>query len=97
LTGTTTLAAELEATPGLLWQAWDDSASHVYNPLTGETHLLSSFPAEVLSVLSERAMTYDQLTGEFTRLMEAPPSDVRPPLEHCLRQLQALELVQHRG
>lgn len=54
--------------PGdLLWEVWE-SDSTVYDRHTGETHLLSPLPAELLHLLSGSPMTLQEVSCKLADL-----------------------------
>jgi PqqD family protein of HPr-rel-A system len=51
---------------GLRWRAWDDEVM-LFQPISGETHCLTSLAARVLKILQEKPMTASQVAAALTR------------------------------
>jgi PqqD family protein of HPr-rel-A system len=82
-------------TPKLVtWAHWDDDYS-LFNGSTGETHLLSELPAEVLRQLSQGPLTKAALTSILAQLCEVEETpDWSDKIVGILRELAELELIE---
>ena len=78
----------------LLWAQWESDTS-IFQGDTGETHLVSELPAEVLRELARSSMTQTELTGRLATLCNIDPSaDWAEKIASILRDLADLELVE---
>jgi PqqD family protein of HPr-rel-A system len=78
----------------LLWAAWESDYS-VFDGGTGETHLLSELPAEMLRQLSKRPMSWPRLSATLAQLCEVEETrDWARKVADILRDLADLELVE---
>ena len=88
--GSSWACAKLE---DLLWETWDNE-HFVFNPRSGETHVLNDLAGEMLRALGEKPHTAADLALRFRdRLDGAGSDDVRPAVDALLRQLDQLGLV----
>ena len=66
----------------------------IFNSITGETHLLSLLPAEILSLMKDQALTLDEISSQMAELCEMPESpEWTDRIAGMLDQLVQLELV----
>lgn len=78
----------------VIWAHWEVDYS-VFNGNTGETHLLSELPAEVLRQLSPGPMTEADLTANLALLCEvAETPDWARKIAGILADLADLELIE---
>jgi PqqD family protein of HPr-rel-A system len=85
-----------ESSPPITWQArnfdklelrtWEDE-TFVFNPASGDTHLLNEVALAILQSLSQQPTTLDTLATQFLE-QETPESR-----QVLIDQLQQLELV----
>jgi PqqD family protein of HPr-rel-A system len=81
----------------LLWAQWESDYS-VFDGGTGDTHLLSELPAEVLRQLSQGAMTEAALTAKLARLCEVEETDDwMRKIAGLLAELADIELIEPIG
>jgi PqqD family protein of HPr-rel-A system len=77
----------------LLWETWEHE-HFVFNPRSGETHVLNDLAGEMLRALAEKPHTAAELALRFRdRLAGGGPDDVQPAVDALLRQLDQLGLV----
>jgi PqqD family protein of HPr-rel-A system len=78
----------------LIWALWESDYS-VFDGSTGETHLLSELPAEVLRQLSQGPVSRAALTANLARLcgVEDTP-DWGGKISSILGELADLELIE---
>jgi PqqD family protein of HPr-rel-A system len=82
------------ARTGLAWRVWDGDAV-VFNPLTGHTHLLDAFAAQILTHVGEMPTTAGAVAGRLEQevgLALAP--EVIATVEPALERLSRLGLVE---
>lgn len=79
----------------LIVEDWGDDCS-VFCPATGETHLLSALPNEILQELSATDSTTEELAASLARSCEiaCTPEWLRK-IADILRELANLELIEH--
>jgi PqqD family protein of HPr-rel-A system len=78
----------------ILWSPWETGCS-VFNGNTGETHLLSELPAEVLRQLSNAPMTGEALAKELARLCEVEETPDWPEkISQILSELAEIEVIE---
>jgi PqqD family protein of HPr-rel-A system len=78
----------------LIWAPWDGDYS-LFDGSTGDTHLLSGLPAEVLRQLSQGPMTGPQLTATLAQLCEVEETpDWTRKIAGILADLADLELIE---
>lgn len=78
----------------LLWAEWNTDYS-VFNGNTGETHLLSELPAEVLRQLSRGPVSQAALTSTLAGLCEVEgTSGWSEKIADLLEELADLELIE---
>jgi PqqD family protein of HPr-rel-A system len=78
----------------LLWATWESDYS-VFDGATGDTHLLSELPAEMLRQLSKRPMSWPQLSATLAQLCEVEETrDWAGKVADILKDLADLELVE---
>jgi PqqD family protein of HPr-rel-A system len=81
------------AAPGPLLEHWGDYAS-VYNGATGDTHLLSLLPAELLTTLMPGPLDLTRIATRMAQLCGQPESpEWTERMLGLLEQLCQLELV----
>jgi PqqD family protein of HPr-rel-A system len=78
---------------------WDgDPLSIVYQPLSGDTHLLDPLPVELLRLVGAQPQTLAQLAAELAdALCALDTADALDLLENSLVKLQEMGLVQRRS
>ncbi|MGD2081621.1 MAG: HPr-rel-A system PqqD family peptide chaperone [Chromatiales bacterium] len=76
----------------LLWETWDDE-HFVFNPRSGETHVLNELAGAMLRALAERPRTAAELTAEFREGLSGTDQDVEHAVTALLAQLDQLGLV----
>lgn len=87
---------EIRPPDKLVWAHWETDSS-VYNRATGETHLLSPLPTEIVRTLEKTPQTLAQLSLAMAELCETDDSPAwRDKLERILRDLLELEIVDYR-
>lgn len=76
-------------------ESWDDDdTAVVYEPRSGNTHLLDALAFELLHALQRTPRTIEQLTAEFIDLIEAGQEQAAPVLIlQCLHRMQDMNLV----
>jgi PqqD family protein of HPr-rel-A system len=74
----------------LEWRQWE-SFHVVFNPASGDTHLLNAIPAFVLRSLETEARSVEELKALVSRLPEHPsdPSDI----DELVSELDELGLI----
>ncbi len=78
----------------LLWQEWEVDAT-IFDRTTGETHLLSPLPAEILRLLSVEPMTLPSLSRKLADACEVDCTvEWRARVERMLDELASLALVE---
>jgi PqqD family protein of HPr-rel-A system len=78
----------------LLWEDWG-SAYSVFSPATGETHILTELPAEVLRQLSQSRSRITELSETLAKLCETGNSaEWQRKIAAIVENLESLELVQ---
>ena len=79
---------------GMRWAHWG-AHSAVFNPISGETHLLSALPAEVLSLLGANPDTCENLAARLSVLCEvANDAEWAAKVRALLDSLEILDLVE---
>lgn len=82
------------AVDGLLLEPWDDGCS-VFCNSTGDTHHLSTLPAEILKRILAEPISFDELARSFATECEVENSrDWRAKISSIVDELQRLELVE---
>ena len=82
------------APDALLWVAWENDFS-LYHRDTGETHLLSALPAELVRQLAGQVMSTETLAERLAQLCEVEnDAHWQGRIQSLLRDLQALSLVE---
>lgn len=82
------------APAALCWADWGDDIS-LFNADTGETHLLSPVPAELLRILCEHPSGQDWLAGRLANLCDcADDAPWREQVVAILHRLAELELIE---
>jgi PqqD family protein of HPr-rel-A system len=80
-----------------IWADWEADYG-IYDGGTGETHLLSELPAEVLRQLSRHVMTEAALTAKLARLCEVEETDDwMRKIAGLLAELADIELIEPIG
>ena len=80
--------------PGMRWAHWG-AHSAVFNPISGETHLLSALPVEVLSLLGSNPDTCENLAARLAVLCEvANDAEWVGKVRALLNSLEILDLVE---
>ena len=76
-------------------ESWDGhDTAMVYEPRSGNTHLLDALPLELLHVLQKAPRTVEQLAAEFSDLIETGHEGAASTLLlQCLHRLQDMNLV----
>lgn len=78
----------------LTWAHWEVDST-LYNDSTGETHLLSPIPTEVVTLLQVRAMSFgDICTTMAARCGEEDSDPWRRKLASVIENLVALDIVE---
>ena len=78
----------------LIWAEWESSFT-LFNRATGETHLLSPIPAEILFLLSDNPTDIDTLAQKLsTRCGTSCTSEWTAQTAESVARLQSLELVE---
>jgi PqqD family protein of HPr-rel-A system len=78
----------------LLWVEWEGEFS-VYHRNTGETHILSLLPSELLRFLENRSLTLEHLSSELATLCQVEcNADWQNRIERMLHDLAALSLIE---
>jgi len=78
----------------LLFKYWDEECV-VYNNLSGETHLLEHYAAELLSSINEQPKTYQTLLKKLTTDFDgSPQAEIAGHLENILTHFQELNLIE---
>ena len=54
----------------LLWQAWDDDETIVYNRASGQTHLIDAFSAELLREFESKPRSIDEISLRLATELE---------------------------
>lgn len=65
---------KFRAQDGLLWRRWDDEFV-VYNPASGESHLLDFVSAHGLKQLEKRVASPEQLVHDLSLVLDIPADD----------------------
>lgn len=77
-----------------MWQEWEADAT-VFDRTTGETHLLSPLPAEILRLLSVEPMTLSSLASKLADACEVDCMvEWRARVGRMLDELASLALVE---
>ena len=72
---------------------WDDDYV-IYDELSGDTHLLDGVSGELISALSEKAMSRAALLKKLNELFEAPSeSEMESYLDDFIARFQQLGLL----
>lgn len=78
---------------GFRWRDYD-TISVLFDPRSGEMHLLDPLSREVLEQLSERPMTGDQTSRALSAMMESTaPEDVSAKVDEILTQFDRIGLI----
>jgi len=76
------------------WAHWEEE-SVLYDPASGQTHLLDAFSTEVLLALEAGPTGTEALTRHLAGLLGIDPDEaLRLRVGHAVHQLQALGLVE---
>ena len=79
---------------GLVWTQWPTD-NGIFDPYTGETHLLSELPAYLLRRLCERPRHLDELCADAARACETANDGAwRATIADALTLLEKVELVE---
>lgn len=80
----------------LLIRQWEEEAlCVVYHPLNGDTHLLDALPAELLSLLTDKAYTTPELLADLSDVFsDVDAQQAANLLERSLSTLREMGLVQ---
>jgi PqqD family protein of HPr-rel-A system len=91
---TPTLKWRLTSESGLRWQHWDDQ-SLVFNPVSGDTHLLDLVARMGLACLEEGPKSGEEMCQRMIAQLELDAdTDLRPYVAKLLGQLRELGLVE---
>jgi PqqD family protein of HPr-rel-A system len=71
LTFDTRAIVKFQAQDGLLWRRWDDEYV-VYNPASGESHLLDFVSAQGLMQLEKCVVSTEQLVRDLSLVLDIP-------------------------
>ena len=78
----------------LLWRSWDEELV-VFDPLSGDTHVLNPLAAEVLQVLESQAMDGEGLSQHLALAMDTQPNDtLRKHIQLLLTKFVSLGLIE---
>ena len=78
----------------LLWRSWDDEFV-VFDPLSGDTHVLNPVAAEALQVLESQAIDRDGLANHMAQAMGMETTDtLRRHMQQLLRKFVDLGLIE---
>jgi len=84
----------LSACDRLRWANFDD-ASVVFNPLTGDTHLLNPFPALLLQELEKDPADLQHLCQISANACDEEVNETwRANVQHVISQLEAVDLIE---
>jgi PqqD family protein of HPr-rel-A system len=79
--------------PALRWRTWG-AHSVVFNPASGDTHLLNASAAAVLRILESRPSSVEELCEELSSRSVAPRGDsLTGEIEALLEELDELGLA----
>ena len=79
---------------GLLWAHWGAYAA-IFNPTSGETHLLSALPVELLSLLVSNPDSFDSLAERLSKSCEVCNDAAwAVKVQALLDSLELLDLVE---
>lgn len=76
----------------LLVRTWDEE-SFVFNPASGETHLLNESALALLELLHQQPCTLDELLNELGEVSH----EQAPALRQHLQQLELIGLLRRRA
>lgn len=77
-----------------LWEHWDDE-SVLFDPRSGESHLLKSLAAEALLILQEKPLNAAQLTRTLRTLFDISPDQLKNEhIDNLLQQFEEIGLVE---
>jgi PqqD family protein of HPr-rel-A system len=77
----------------LEWRQWG-GLHVVFNPASGDTHLLNGVSAFVLTSLEKKASTTDEIRNLLSNLRAQPPDDAMPSdIEALVSELDELGLI----
>lgn len=77
-----------------MWETWESEYS-LFNPASGETHLLDELNAEVIRRASRRPITAEDLATELAEAIEIEnTTGWQQKIAALLAQLEALGLVE---
>lgn len=80
-----------------LFKYWDEECV-LYNNLSGETHLLEHYSAELLSSINEQPKTYQTLLKKLTTdFDDFPQAEIADHLENILTHFQKLNLIEMKA
>lgn len=86
-------SVKVRAQVGLLWQHWDDEYV-VYNPVSGDSHLLDYLTGQGLTRLEEKPMTPEQLVEELSASLGIPADEALADyVQRFLNELNELGLT----
>ena len=84
----------LTASQNLLYEEFDEAVM-CFSPLSGETHLLNHFPAELLHFLSEKPASLDRIAEYLAEQCDVEvDDDWRIKILRLLEELSRLSLVE---
>ena len=83
----------IKSSSGVLLEEIDDFLA-CYSVVTGKTHILDAFPAEIVKQLSALTQTSAAISAEFAARMGEDPGDWLPKIESVLVELLELHLVE---
>lgn len=91
---TTAMRWRTRPAEGLMWEMWESEYS-LFNPASGETHLIDELTAEVLRRASDRPITVHDLATELANIIEIENTTAwQQRIAALLGQLEALGLVE---
>lgn len=80
-----------------LFKYWDEECV-LYNNLSGETHLLEHYGAELLASINEQPKTYQTLLKKLTTDFDgSPQAEIADHLENILTHFQELNLIEMKA
>ncbi len=80
----------------LLWETWEDE-HFIFNPHSGETHVLNALAGAILRALAERPLRVSDLAERFgERLAQGSAAEKAQLVAALLGQLDQLGLIERR-
>ena len=76
-----------------LERSWSDGVA-IYNPLSGETHILDPLAHEVLNLLAGRELTDPEIVDELARLAGEDLPELPDVVGKLLAELDRLGLIE---